>query len=60
MPNKLKTPIIALIGAMALLASAPAFAQSAAPADSATAAAIGASVASHRTAQADTSTPRGR
>jgi biopolymer transport protein ExbB len=39
MPNKLKTPIIALIGAMALLASAPAFAQSAAPADSAAAAA---------------------
>src|SRR3954465_7293888 len=30
--NKLKTPFIALIGAVALLASAPAFAQNAAPA----------------------------
>ena len=30
--NKLKTPFIALLGAMALLASAPAFAQTAAPA----------------------------
>jgi biopolymer transport protein ExbB len=38
MPNKLKTPIIALIGAMALMASAPAFAQTAAPTDSAAAA----------------------
>jgi biopolymer transport protein ExbB len=34
MPNKLKTPIIALIGAMALMVSAPAFAQTAPAADS--------------------------
>ena len=33
MPNKLKTPIIALIGAMALMVSAPAFAQTAPAAD---------------------------
>ena len=42
MPNKLKTPIIALIGAMALLASAPVLAQSVPPADSAAAAAASA------------------
>lgn len=52
MPNKLKTPIIALIGAMALLASAPAFAQSAAPADSATAAASAAPADSSAAASA--------
>jgi biopolymer transport protein ExbB len=32
--NKLKTPLIALIGALSLMVTAPAFAQSAAPADS--------------------------
>jgi biopolymer transport protein ExbB len=37
--NKLKTPFIALVGAIALMASAPAFAQSAAPAAAAPAAA---------------------
>jgi biopolymer transport protein ExbB len=52
MPNKLKTPIIALIGAMALLASAPAFAQSAAPADSAAAAASAAPADSSAAASA--------
>ena len=30
--NKMKTPFIALVGAIALMASAPAFAQDAAPA----------------------------
>jgi biopolymer transport protein ExbB len=52
MPNKLKTPIIALIGAMALLAGAPAFAQSAAPADSAAAAASAAPADSSAAASA--------
>jgi biopolymer transport protein ExbB len=52
MPNKLKTPIIALIGAMALMASAPAFAQSAAPADSAAAAASAAPADSSASAAA--------
>jgi biopolymer transport protein ExbB len=37
--NKLKTPIIALVGAVSLMMSAPAFAQSAAPADSSASAA---------------------
>src|ERR1700761_9857756 len=40
--NKLKTPFIALIGAVALLASAPAFAQHAAPAAAPAAAAAAA------------------
>src|SRR5580704_8011325 len=52
MPNKLKTPIIALIGAMALLASAPALAQSAAPADSSAAAASAAPADSSAAASA--------
>ncbi|HZC17936.1 MAG TPA: MotA/TolQ/ExbB proton channel family protein [Caulobacteraceae bacterium] len=50
MPNKLKTPIIALIGALALMASAPAFAQAPAPTDSAAAASA---------APADSSAPAG-
>jgi biopolymer transport protein ExbB len=40
--NKLKTPIIALIGALSLMVTAPAFAQSAAPADSGASAAAAA------------------
>jgi biopolymer transport protein ExbB len=52
MPNKLKTPIIALIGALALMASAPAFAQSAPPADSAAAAASAAPADSSAAASA--------
>src|SRR5271167_824113 len=55
--NKLKTPIIALIGAMALMASAPAFAQtSTAPAADSTAAAASAAPAdSSAAAPADSS-----
>jgi biopolymer transport protein ExbB len=52
MPNKLKTPIIALIGALALMASAPAFAQTGAPADSAAAAASAAPADSSAAASA--------
>jgi biopolymer transport protein ExbB len=52
--NKLKTPIIALIGALSLMVSAPAFAQSAAPADSTAAAASAAPADSSAAAQAPT------
>jgi biopolymer transport protein ExbB len=51
MPNKLKTPIIALIGAMALMVSAPALAQTA-PADSTAAAASAAPADSSASAAA--------
>jgi biopolymer transport protein ExbB len=51
--NKLKTPIIALVGALSLMVSAPAFAQSAAPADS-TAAASSAAPADSSAAAAPT------
>jgi biopolymer transport protein ExbB len=52
MPNKLKTPIIALIGAMALMVSAPAFAQTAPAADSSAAAASAAPADSSASAAA--------
>ena len=57
--NKLKTPIIALLGAMALMVSAPAFAQSsAAPAaDSAASAAPAPADSSAAAAPADSSAP---
>jgi biopolymer transport protein ExbB len=62
--NKLKTPFIALVGAVALMASAPAFAQNAAPApaaaapaDAAAAPAAGASAAAPAAAAADTTAP---
>jgi biopolymer transport protein ExbB len=53
--NKLKTPIIALIGALALMVSAPAFAQSAAPAADSTAAAASAAPVDSSAAVADSS-----
>jgi biopolymer transport protein ExbB len=53
--NKLKTPFIALVGAMALMASAPAFAQNAAPAPAAAPAAAAPAAAPAATPAADAS-----
>ncbi len=50
--NKLKTPFIALIGALSLMVTAPAFAQSAAPADSGASAASAAADSSAAAAAA--------
>ena len=55
--NKLKTPFIALIGAVALMASAPAFAQGAAPAPAAAPAAAAPAAGAPAAAPADAAAP---